>query len=212
MEKEVKMKKVFLTMAIMLLAISFALAQEESKVGIKDPESKGTMQTLETQTPYNGNQLDSVVNGEKQKRIQGGEQIVFQDGKTVMFMREGEKLRIQSGEHIAECREECNLSKEQKRIHITMSNGIKSEIKIMPDVASERALERLRLKLCENCTLELKEVGEGNETKMVYELKTKARARILGIFKTNVDVEAQVDAETGEITKAKKPWWARLTQ
>jgi hypothetical protein len=46
----------------------------------------------------------------------------------------------------------------------------------MPDVASKRALERLRLKNCveeQGCSIELKEVGKGKNMKLVYELKSQ---------------------------------------
>ena len=35
-------------------------------------------------------------------------------------------------------------------------------------------------------------------------------SKVFGIFKTDMDVEAQIDAETGEVIKSKKPWWAFL--
>ena len=35
-------------------------------------------------------------------------------------------------------------------------------------------------------------------------------ARILGIFQAKMQVQAQVDAENGEVIKVKKPWWAFL--
>jgi hypothetical protein len=87
------------------------------------------------------------------------------------------------------------------------------EVKIMPDTASERALERLRLNVCSeenNCSIELKEVGNGNQTKAAYEVKVEKQARVLGLFKTKMQVQAQVDAENGEVIQTKKPWWAFL--
>ena len=88
-----------------------------------------------------------------------------------------------------------------------------AEVKIMPNTASERALERLRLKNCveeAGCTIELKEVGKGDKVKPAYEIKTQRQSKVLGLFKAKMDVEAQVDAETGELIKTKKPWWAFL--
>lgn len=94
-----------------------------------------------------------------------------------------------------------------------LSNGINAEIKVMPNTASERALERLRLKVCSaenNCTIVLKEVGKGEQIKLAYELNTQRQARFLGLFRTKMQVQAQVDAENGEIIRVKKPWWAFL--
>jgi len=83
----------------------------------------------------------------------------------------------------------------------------------MPSVASEIALNRLRLKVCSkenNCTITLKEVGEENETKVVYELKVEKQSKILWLFKKQMQVNVQVDAKNGDIIKIERPWWAFL--
>lgn len=87
-----------------------------------------------------------------------------------------------------------------------LSNGRKAEIKVMPETASAKAIERLGEL---NFTVELKEVGKGNETKVVYELTGNKEGKFLGIFKIMVKVQTQVDAETGDV-KVIKPWWAFL--
>ncbi len=106
-----------------------------------------------------------------------------------------------------------NINNQTRKIRVRMSNGKNAEIKVMPEKASERALERLRLKVCNesnNCSIELKEVGEGNQTKAAYEVRVRRKAKFLGIFKTRMEVSVDVDAETGEVIKIKKPWWAFL--
>ncbi len=98
-------------------------------------------------------------------------------------------------------------------IRAQLSNGKNASIKIMPDTASETALTRLRLKNCNetmNCTIELKEVGQGNKTRLAYELKTERKSRLFGLFQARMQVQAQVDAETGEVIQTNKPWWAFL--
>ncbi len=90
---------------------------------------------------------------------------------------------------------------------LQLSNGRNAEIKIMPDAASERAIERLGEL---NFTIELKEVGQGENVKAVYELKGEKQGKFLGIIKIKARVIAQIDAETGEIIRIKKPWWAFL--
>ena len=81
----------------------------------------------------------------------------------------------------------------------------------MPDTASETALARLGAK-CEenNCTIELKEVGTRSQVKAAYEIKTQKQARVLGLFQVKMQVQAQVDAENGEVIQTNKPWWAFL--
>jgi len=115
----------------------------------------------------------------------------------------------------ADC--ECELKEETEnnktKLKAKLSNGRNAEIKVMPNVASEKALERLRLKACStenNCSIELKEVGKGTERRLAYELQAQRHARLLGMFRAKMQVKSQVDAETGEIIRVKKPWWAFL--
>ncbi len=82
-------------------------------------------------------------------------------------------------------------------------------IKIMPETASQKAIERLG-ELGFNITL--KEVGQGNNTKAVYELTAEKEGKMLSLFKIKGKVSAEVDAETGEVIKIHKPWWAFLAK
>jgi len=111
------------------------------------------------------------------------------------------ELEIEDGED--------DNGRNRTKLKVKLSNGQNFEIKVMPDVASEKALARLRLKKCSeenNCTIELKEVGQGAG----YELQAERHFRILGMFKARGQVKAQVNAETGEIIQVKKPWWTFL--
>lgn len=99
------------------------------------------------------------------------------------------------------------------RLKTKLSNGINAEIKIMPDTASETALNRLRLKVCSeenNCSIELKEVGKGEKIQLAYELRARKQAKIFGLFKARMTVRAEIGAENGEIIRIRKPWWAFL--
>lgn len=85
------------------------------------------------------------------------------------------------------------------KLKAKLSNSNKKEIKIMPDTASERALEKLRLKNCNsenNCTIQLKEVGSN---KLAYELQAERHMKVLALFTAKAQVKAQVDAETGKL-------------
>jgi hypothetical protein len=95
---------------------------------------------------------------------------------------------------------------QNKTFHL--SNGRNAEIKIMPETASEKAIERLG-DLGFNITL--KEVSnKGNET-VVYNVEGEKEGKILGFFKVKAKVSAEVNAETGEVIKVHKPWWAFLS-
>ncbi len=95
-----------------------------------------------------------------------------------------------------------------------LSNGQESEIKIMPDRASETAIAKLKLNACSeenNCTIELKEVGNNNEIKTAYDVKAKKPVKVFGLFRAKMNVEANVDAETGEVISSKVPWWSSIS-
>src|SRR3989338_7815150 len=93
-----------------------------------------------------------------------------------------------------------------ERLRAILSNGKVANVKIMPDRASLIALKKLKAK-CEevNCNIELKEVREGDKLKLKYKIATKKDGRLLFLFKLKMDVNSEIDAETGEVV-AKKPW------
>jgi hypothetical protein len=101
----------------------------------------------------------------------------------------------------------------QTRLRVKLKNGTLRELKIMPDTASETALARLRLIACtsqSNCTIELKDIGKKNISRIAYELQRQRTYRLYGLFKKIRPISILVDAETGEVIKVQKPWWAFL--
>ena len=125
--------------------------------------------------------------------------------------RENNRVSLKAGN--AEADTELEVSSDGQNLKAKLSNGRNASIMVMPDRASETALAQLRLRVCteeSGCTIELKQVGEGNEAKLAYELQTERHSRVLGIFPAKMQVRAQVDAETGEVLKVGKPWWAFL--
>lgn len=101
-----------------------------------------------------------------------------------------------------------NLINNASGFYANTSRGLK-KVKYMPDQVKERALERLRIRNCgeeNNCSIELKEVGK----QLAYEIQAERHAKLLGMFRKKMQVKAQVDAETGELIKVKKAWWAFL--
>ena len=59
-----------------------------------------------------------------------------------------------------------------------------------------------------NCTFELKEVSVDGRTRLAYEIRTEQDSRLFFIFKNRMVVRAEVDAETGDIIRLRKPWWS----
>lgn len=88
-----------------------------------------------------------------------------------------------------------------------LSNGKDAEIKIMPETASQSAIDRLG-ELGFNVTL--KEVGNGDNTKPVYDVSSEKDAKIFGFIKAKAKIGVEVDAITGEVLRVNKPWWGFL--
>jgi len=76
----------------------------------------------------------------------------------------------------------------------------KKEIKIMPDTASQKAIEKLKIK--KDIKIEIKDTG-----KPVYEVSGKKESKILGLFKVNMLIKTEINTENGNVEKTKKPWW-----
>jgi hypothetical protein len=110
-----------------------------------------------------------------------------------------------------------NLTKvenNESKLEVNLSNGRKAEIKVMPSTASQIALEKLKLNLCNetnNCTIELKEVGNGNQTKVEYQLKAQKDVKVLGLFRAKMNIETNVNAETKEVISSHAPWWSSIS-
>lgn len=199
MKKEI----LFLILGIFIIGLVFA-TNGNSMQGNNDEVQK-----------QNDSELGNQIREQNKERIREGNLTI--EGKKIMIKKmTQEKIRIHSGNSSVDT--DLNITQEQiqnkTKLHVQLSNGKNSEVKIMPDEASERALERLRLKVCNesnNCTLELKEVGKGDQIRVAYEMQVQKQSRVFGLFKTQMKVQTQVDAENGEVVQTKKPWWAFLT-
>ncbi len=195
-------KKIF-SMFVFLLLISMSFAFSISAQNANANAGLGS---------GNGNVEAQVQN---KTRVEDGEHI-NQAGEMVRVRTEANnRIKLEAGGVSAEC--ECNMTQEQvqnkTKLYAGLSNGKNAEIKVMPNTASETALARLRLKVCSeenNCSIQLKEVGSGEQVKLAYELKTQRKARVFGLIAAKMQVKAQVSAENGEVLRVKKPWWAFL--
>jgi hypothetical protein len=209
-----KMNKIIITFVLasmLLLSVGFVVAEPvkdgigvnpDAVVAAGGQNGSGTGLTFEQL-----NQFASKVQAGNYN-LENGKQIQIQGGENNRIT-----LRVQN----SEARTDLDISSTEEngktKMTAKLSNGRNAEIKFMPDVASERALERLRLKNCNesnNCSIELKQVGQGNQSRLAYEVQVERHSRILGLFEAKMQVRAQVDAESGETFGVGKPWWAFL--
>jgi hypothetical protein len=235
------MKKTILSLVVVILISSLALAQgqegiHEPGTGIENPEvkeaSQGTgqgmqdeavvsaestktksMTTIQEQNQGQESQIQNKV--QTQSKVKSGS-YTTENGKQIQVQTQSNnKVQLKSGLVSADTSLEMvqEQSQEKTKLKVKLSNGKDSEIKVMPDTASQKAMEKLKMNVCSeenNCQIELKEVGQGEQVKAVYEVKVQKQAKVLGLFKTKMQVQAQVDAENGEIIQSNKPWWAFL--
>ncbi len=208
-----KMKKILIlivTGILLISFVSFVLAEmngSANKSGNQDNVNTGT------QNKANDTELQNTI--KETNQVRSGN-YVNSDGKQMQIQTQvNNEIKLKVGN--AEAKTKMNMTQQQvqnkTKLMVKLSNGRNAEIKVMPDTASEKALERLRLKVCSsenNCSIELKEVGKREEVKAAYEVKIKKQSKFLGLIKTKMQVQAQVSAETGEVIRAKKPWWAFL--
>jgi hypothetical protein len=198
------MKRVLMFLALGIFLLGFTAAAYDVN---KTPQM--AVGKVDSSRP---NQVQA--NFELRKQIREGQLNI--EGKALRIeYRENNRIRLQSEGISADTDLELEEDKNNShtKLRAKLSNGKIAEIKIMPNTASATALARLRLKVCSldnNCTIELKEVGERNQTRAVYEIKAEKRARIFGLFKARMRLESQIDAETGEVIRTKRPWWSFL--
>ena len=207
------MKKIFLLAFVFLLAMALVTVQAANDDMGNSENSEGNGSEMQEGS------LISTQNQGEESEIQARSQIK----SGTFFNPEGKELEIESGNGVTlrvrdiEAHSSLNMSQtldqNRTRLHVQLSNGENTEIKVMPDTASETAIARLRLNQCNqsnNCTIELREVGSGEQVRAAYEIQAEKQVKVLGLFQAQMQVEAQIDAENGEVLQSGKPWWAFL--
>jgi len=86
------------------------------------------------------------------------------------------------------------------RVFVEGDDGVERQLKIMPDKASEIAVNKLG---DIGFLVELRENGN-------YLVEARKKARLLGIFPIGGNVEIEIDGRTGEVINEKRPWWSFL--
>jgi len=211
------MKSIFMIVGVFLM-LSLVCAAErpgihEAGTGLVDTELKAASQGS-GQGLVNGSAGTNAGEGQK-IQLQAGEHIGVGGQQMMIKTEANNQMKLEVGGRSAgtSMKLDQEMINGQTKLTAKLSNGRDAEIKVMPDKASDTALERLRLKNCveaDGCSIELKEVGEGEGAKLAYEVKTQRQSKLFGLFGANMAVEAQVDAETGEVISVNKPWWAFL--
>lgn len=201
MKGGIYMKKIFCTFLFFLFAISFVFAQ--AGIGGSD---------IVKSEEGNGSNVDSIQTKTLvQTKVQSGNDSLGDENQVQIQAQRNNRLQLKVGN--VSIQSSMEMNQEGEKLQVRLSNGENAEVKVMPEVASDTALEKLRLKACSsenNCSIELKEVGKGDQVRAAYEIQAQKQSKVLGLFKAKMQVQVQVDSETGELIQSKKPWWAFL--
>lgn len=156
-------------------------------------------------------ELRLEVRHDIRESLKEGEEINFSEARLMLKKINQEILALQMEKIRILTRLKLHNEGNASELKARLSNGRNATIKIMPNVASATALARLRLKVCNesrDCTIELKEVGNGTRARLVYEARARKTFKIWGFIKNHEEVRTRIDAETGEEIDVKRPWWA----
>ncbi|MBN2141723.1 hypothetical protein JW711_00180 [Candidatus Woesearchaeota archaeon] len=213
------MKKILLIAVFALLVASLVLAEGSDKAA--KPEDAGNPEPMllgEGQPEGAGEGVavaSATMNKGEDSQIQAQERVreLMAENGAMLRVETAANNRVTLKAGNSQAQTGLELVQAENKIKAKLSNGKEAEIKVMPDTASQAALERLRINVCSeenSCQIELKETGQGDQAKATYEVQVERHSRILGIFQAKMQVKAQVDAENGEVVGVNKPWWAFL--
>jgi len=199
------MKRELMILVMSIFLMSFVVAQ----VGAAD----GTGALHDEVVAAGGQEGNPTLGEGIGAKVMAGNYI-GENGQQIMIQQQAEnQIQLRVNDVSANCGLDLiqRQVENKTQLETQLSNGRNVEIKIMPDVASVTALQRLRLMNCDGeCQIELREVGQGEQIKLAYELKTQRNSKVFGLFGARMNVQAQVDAESGELIRIQKPWWAFL--
>jgi len=210
------MKKEFLFIVLTLLLTGFIFATQEnsaqtntqqitaSETNTAKVQSKVISQEMVKEIVQNRNRLRINQNLECPERCTcSGSTIKCQtnEGKEIVI-RTGNSSKTIIKVKGVEIQTNAELYQSNGKIYGVFRNQTR-EIKVLPDQIREKIRERLNLQN-ESCNMTFDKDGN-------YEVQTKQRAKLFGFIKIQERLRVQVNSETGEIIKTKRPWWSFLS-
>lgn len=96
----------------------------------------------------------------------------------------------------------------QSNMNVMLSDGENASILISPTTAFDITADELGTEPCfGNCEVELVETEHEGEARAAYKITTEKKYKFLGLFTTNAEVSAEIDAETGAVIDTDRPFW-----
>ena len=170
------------------------LTKEEFKELIKEKTDERKIFKFEEKTGQNcteGCKCQGVVI--KCETEDGREMTVYAKSGNIIFQVKGINASTQ-----------VILYHHNKTSYAELPNGTIKEIKIMPDEVQEKIKNKIKSKL-EKFNITLDENG-------IYEIQMQKKAKLFFLFPVKEKVQAEVNAENGEIVRLKSSWWGFLAR
>jgi len=215
------MKRVLITLFILMFAISFIFAASDNSQIQANAQSKNNSQNQSISQYQKGNltqaQVGKITQSKNQLKIQAQNQECPSNcscnGSTIkcQLQNQTKEMTIRagnSGNTIIQVKNtnastQVQLYKSEGKVYGTFKNNETKEI-ILPDEIKAKIEARLRKRVrLQNENMTLNENGE-------YQIRAEKQARLFWVIPVKEIVNAQVDAETGEIIRQRTSWWGFL--
>ncbi|MFH1450603.1 MAG: hypothetical protein ABIF92_01335 [archaeon] len=194
-------KAIFAIFAILILVVPVLAANEGAQNTVQTQNSgEDSNVQIQLQDGANDTETDDepvpeLISVETPEQERARERI-----KEAKIEQKEEKYQLKSGEVTADS--QFVMTKERETIMVQLNNNIQKELKVLPDTASEKAVERARLRKVVSVELQ-EENGE-----LVYEVVGERPVKVLGLFKAQMRITTRINAENNAVKKIKQPWWA----
>lgn len=93
---------------------------------------------------------------------------------------------------------------------IINAKGETTAVVLTPQEAVVRAEAETGGSCADKCEIEIDEESENGEEIIVYEVTVEQQTQVFGYWDAEMEVEATVNAQTGQIVDVNRPWWAFL--
>jgi hypothetical protein len=159
--------------------------ESDNKTTIKDNNTK--KETVITSKDGFGVVVSIKSEGEKQAKE-----------VTIESKADSDNINISTGKILVSTNEAVEIK--ENKIFLN-----KKEIKIMPDTASEKAIEKLGDL---GFKIELKDVSKEGVKEPTYEAVGTKEAKLFWLFNVKMKVSTNINAQTGEVSNLDYPWWS----
>jgi hypothetical protein len=112
------------------------------------------------------------------------------------------RIQIISGNVTVETNKEVEI--ENGTVYVKITKHIKKRINVLPEEASEVAKRKVNYHAVK--TIRIETEGEN----AVYKVIGSRRGRLLGLFNIDMEVQTDVDVDSGIVRNVRRPWWSFL--